>query len=136
MDVTVNQLDWKLRSDPRVVQVERNARFMKKDDTSDSAGFVVMDLSFISATKVLPAIVPLAEKGAEFLILIKPQFELEKADVAKGGIVRSPDLHKKAIERVARAAEAAGLDVLSTRPSCIKGAEGNQEFFLHARRRE
>jgi 23S rRNA (cytidine1920-2'-O)/16S rRNA (cytidine1409-2'-O)-methyltransferase len=93
-----------------------------------------LDVSFISATKILPALVPLASPGAEFLILIKPQFELEKREVGKGGIVRDAALHQKAIDRAVKAATDAGLHVEGVRPSRITGAEGNQEFFLHARR--
>ena len=98
-------------------------------------GFVTVDVSFISVSKILPAIVPIAASGADFLILIKPQFELEKREVGKGGIVRDPALHQKAIERVSEAAAEAGLDIIRVRPSRLTGAEGNQEFFLHARRR-
>jgi 23S rRNA (cytidine1920-2'-O)/16S rRNA (cytidine1409-2'-O)-methyltransferase len=134
VDVTVNQLDWKLQKDPRVIAIERNARYLKAGDVSDPIEFVTMDLSFISVTKVLPAIVPLAQAGADFLILIKPQFELEKSDVGKGGIVRDAALHEKAIEHVRAKAAALGLDVIGVRPSRITGTEGNQEFFLRARR--
>jgi 23S rRNA (cytidine1920-2'-O)/16S rRNA (cytidine1409-2'-O)-methyltransferase len=94
----------------------------------------VLDVSFISVSKVLPAIVPLAAVGGEFLILVKPQFELEKRDVGKGGIVRNAALHQRAIERVSAAAREAKLEILGVRPSHLQGAEGNQEFFLHARR--
>ena len=94
-----------------------------------------MDVSFISATKVLPAIVPTAATDADFLILIKPQFELEKREVGKGGIVRDASLHQKAIERVSAAAAECSLEILGVRPSHLTGAEGNQEFFLHARAR-
>jgi 23S rRNA (cytidine1920-2'-O)/16S rRNA (cytidine1409-2'-O)-methyltransferase len=94
-----------------------------------------MDVSFISATKVLPAVVPAAAADADFLILIKPQFELEKRDVGKGGIVRDTSLHQKAIERVSAVAAESSLEILGVRPSHLTGAEGNQEFFLHARAR-
>lgn len=134
VDVTINQLDWKLRQDPRVVTVERNARYLRPEDVADKVELIVMDVSFISVAKVLPAVVPLAAAGAVFLILIKPQFELEKREVGKGGIVRDATLHQKAIDRVVAAAEALGLDILGVKPSRVAGAEGNQEFFLHARR--
>lgn len=135
VDVTASQLDWKLQRDPRVVQVERNARSLRREDIGEAVNLVTMDLSFISVAKVLPAIVPLAAPGAEFLILVKPQFELERGQVGKGGIVRDPELHREAIRRVTAGAEAAKLCVIGVKPSRIAGAEGNQEFFLHARLR-
>jgi 23S rRNA (cytidine1920-2'-O)/16S rRNA (cytidine1409-2'-O)-methyltransferase len=135
VDVTPSQIDWKLRQDSRVRLIERNARYLRAEDVAEPVGLVVVDLSFISVSKVLPVIVPLAVKRGEFLILIKPQFELEKRDVGKGGIVRDPALHQKAMERVTSAAQEAGLEIIGTRPSRLEGADGNQEFFLHARRR-
>lgn len=134
VDVTVNQLDWKLQKDSRVVTIEHNARYLKPGDVGEPVEFVTMDLSFISVTKVLPAIVPLAKPGADFLVLIKPQFELEKSAVGKGGIVRDSALQEKAVEHVKTAAAALGLEIAGVRPSRITGTEGNQEFFLHARR--
>lgn len=136
VDVTIDQLDWKLRQDPRVIAIERNARYLRPEDIGEAVELIVADVSFISVTKVLPALVPLATPHADFIVLIKPQFELEQRDVGKGGIVRDPELHEKAIQSVTEAAGCVGLEVLDLRPSCITGAEGNQEFFLHARRRE
>jgi 23S rRNA (cytidine1920-2'-O)/16S rRNA (cytidine1409-2'-O)-methyltransferase len=135
VDVTVDQLDWKLRQDPRVTTVERNARYLRAEDIPEPPALLTMDLSFISVAKVLPAVVPVAAPGAEFLILIKPQFELEKSEIGKGGIVRDAALHQKAIERVQTAATECGLEILGVRPSHLPGTEGNQEFFLHARAR-
>ena len=136
VDVTIGQLDWKLRSDPRVVTIEKDARYLKPEDIVEQADFVTVDVSFISVTKILPAIIPLASPRADFVILIKPQFELVKRNVGKGGIVRDPALHLQAIDGVAHAASAGGLAIVSVRPSRLAGAEGNQEFFLHARRGE
>jgi 23S rRNA (cytidine1920-2'-O)/16S rRNA (cytidine1409-2'-O)-methyltransferase len=135
VDVTIDQLDWKLRQDPHVVTIERNARYLRPEDIAEQPALVVIDVSFISVAKVLPAIVPVAAADAEFLVLIKPQFELEKREVGKGGIVRDAALHQKAIERAVEAAQAAGLETFGVKPSRLPGAEGNQEFFLHARRR-
>jgi 23S rRNA (cytidine1920-2'-O)/16S rRNA (cytidine1409-2'-O)-methyltransferase len=135
VDVTTDQLDWKLRQDSRVLPIECNARYLLAGDVTEQPGLVTMDVSFISATKVLPAVAPLAAPGADFLILIKPQFELEKREVGKGGIVRDAALHEKAMERVVRVAGETGLETLGVRPSHVTGAKGNQEFFLHARRR-
>jgi 23S rRNA (cytidine1920-2'-O)/16S rRNA (cytidine1409-2'-O)-methyltransferase len=133
VDVSADQLDWKLRKDPRVVTIECNARYLRAVDIPERATLITMDVSFISVTKVLPAIVPLASAGADFLILIKPQFELEKREVGKGGIVRDNLLHQKAIERVTAAAAELSVDILGVRASHLTGAQGNQEFFLHAR---
>src|SRR5580704_6093084 len=130
VDVSVDQLDWKLRQDARVTVIERNARYLRAEDIPEPAAVVTMDVSFISAGKVLPAVVP---PSADFLILIKPQFELEKGEIGKGGIVRDAVLHQKAIERVRSAAAACSLELLGVRPSRLPGTEGNQEFFLHAR---
>lgn len=135
MDVTVDQLDWKLRQDPRVVAIERNARYLRHDEIGARVEFVTMDVSFISAGKVLPAVVPIAAPGADFLVLIKPQFELEKREVGKGGIVRDVALREKAVGRVKEAAAQCGLEIIGVKPSRLPGAEGNQEFFLHARKR-
>jgi 23S rRNA (cytidine1920-2'-O)/16S rRNA (cytidine1409-2'-O)-methyltransferase len=134
VDVTVDQLDWKLRQDPRVVTLERNARYLKPEDIDEPAELVTVDVSFISVSKIFAAITPLAAPKADFVILVKPQFELEKRDVGKGGIVRDAALHQKAIERVTQAATAADLEIDGVRPSRVAGAEGNQEFFLHAHR--
>ncbi len=136
VDVTIDQLDWKLRQEARVVPVERNARYLQPQDLGEPVDLIVVDVSFISVSKVLPALVPLARPGADFLILIKPQFELEKRDVGTGGIVRETKLHQKAIERVKESAAEAGLQILGLRESRIRGAEGNREFFLHAKPRE
>ena len=134
VDVTINQLDWKLQKDPRVVTIERNARYLKPEDVGELVDLVTMDVSFISVTKVLPAIVPITNPGADFLVLIKPQFELEKQQVGKGGIVRDAALHEKAVANVTAAAGALGLEIAGVRASHMTGTEGNQEFFLHARR--
>ena len=136
VDVTIGQLDWKLRRDARVRTVEGNARYLRTEDIGEPVDFVTVDVSFISVSKILGAIVPIASRGADFLILIKPQFELDKRDVGKGGIVRDGALHQKAIERVVTAATEAGLEIKGVQQSRLTGTEGNQEFFLHARRHE
>jgi 23S rRNA (cytidine1920-2'-O)/16S rRNA (cytidine1409-2'-O)-methyltransferase len=134
VDVTTNQLDWKLQKDARVVTIERNARYLKAEDVGELVDLVTMDVSFISVTKVLPAIALLAKAGGYFLILVKPQFELERQQVGKGGIVRGAALQEKAVANVTAAAAALGLEIVGVRASHITGTEGNQEFFLHARR--
>ena len=134
VDVTINQLDWKLQKNPRVVTIEGNARYLKAGDVGELVDLVTMDVSFISVTKVLPAIVPITKPGADFLVLVKPQFELEKQQVGKGGIVRDAALQEKAVAHVTAAARALDLEIVGVRASRITGTEGNQEFFLHARR--
>ncbi|HEX2710752.1 MAG TPA: TlyA family RNA methyltransferase [Candidatus Acidoferrales bacterium] len=134
VDVNVNQLAWKLQRDTRVVRLERNARELHPDDLGEPVELVAIDVSFISVTKILRAAVAAAKPGADFLILVKPQFELDRGDVGKGGIVSDPRLHERAVERVKASAAEAGLAIVGARPSRLPGAEGNQEFFLHARR--
>jgi len=134
VDVTVNQLAWKLQQDPRVVRLERNARELSPADLPEAVDLVVMDVSFISATKVIGPASSVARPGADVVVLVKPQFELRREQVGSGGIVREAKLHEEAVARVREAAESAGIRVLGVRPSRLPGAEGNQEFFLHARR--
>ncbi|MGO9642208.1 MAG: TlyA family RNA methyltransferase [Candidatus Acidiferrales bacterium] len=133
VDVTASQLAWKLQTDSRVAQLEKNARNLRSEDFAERAELVTIDVSFISVAKILPAVVSCAREDAEFLILVKPQFELDRGDVGKGGIVRELALHERAVGRVRAAAVAAGLQVAGIVPSRLPGAEGNQEFFLYAR---
>ena len=134
VDVNPDQLAWKLHEDPRVIRIKKNARDLTPADVNEQVDLVVIDVSFISVTKVLPGASACAKSGADLLILVKPQFELERADVGKGGIVRDTQLHEKAVARVRCAAESLGLSILSTAPSRLPGMEGNQEYFLHARK--
>jgi 23S rRNA (cytidine1920-2'-O)/16S rRNA (cytidine1409-2'-O)-methyltransferase len=135
VDVSVSQLAWKLQQDPRVVCVECNARKLRPEDILEPIDLIVADVSFISVAKVLAPVYSVAKPGADFLILIKPQFELRREDVGPGGIVLNVALHEKAIEKARHAADAAGLECLGVRPSRLPGAEGNQEYFLHARKK-
>jgi len=135
VDVNVAQLDWKLAHDPRVMAVKCNARYLSADQIPERPHFVTADVSFISVAKILPSLVSVAAPGADFLILVKPQFELERATIGKGGIVRDAALHQRAIENVTAAAVANGLEPLGVHPSRVPGAAGNLEFFLHARRK-
>ena len=134
VDVNVEQLDWKLQQDARVIRIKKNARELVTEDLSETVGLVVADVSFISVTKILPAVLPLAEAGSDFLILIKPQFELRREDIGPGGIVSDTGLQQRAIDSVRDAAVALGLDAIGVKASRLAGAEGNQEFFLHARK--
>jgi 23S rRNA (cytidine1920-2'-O)/16S rRNA (cytidine1409-2'-O)-methyltransferase len=135
VDVSPEQLVWSLQKDSRVIQIHRNARELSRDDLPENPRLVTLDVSFISAAKVLPAVASVGGPGAEFLILVKPQFELDRGDVGKGGIIQDAKLHERAIERVRAAAIAAGLSVEGVKPSRLTGAEGNQEFFLYAWRK-
>jgi len=134
VDVNIAQLAWKLQQDPRVAAIERNARELKATDIPEPVDLVVADVSFISVCKILGSVSACAKADANFLILIKPQFELPRQDVVAGGIVKDIRLHEKAIASVRKCAEAAGLTCLKVCPSRLTGAEGNQEYFLHARK--
>jgi 23S rRNA (cytidine1920-2'-O)/16S rRNA (cytidine1409-2'-O)-methyltransferase len=134
VDVNTAQLDFQLQHDSRVIAIKKNARYLKPNDITEAVDFVTIDVSFISVAKILDAATALAKPGATFLILVKPQFELPKRDVKAGGVVTDPALHERAIAGVRTAAERAGLEILGVKPSRLAGAEGNQEFFLHARR--
>ena len=134
VDVNIGQLAWKLHQDQRVVQIKRNARELRPHEIAEPIDIVVADVSFISVTKILAPAVLAAKPGATFLILIKPQFELRREDIGEGGIVKDPSLHEKAIASVETAAKSHGLEILGVSPSRITGVEGNQEFFLHARK--
>jgi 23S rRNA (cytidine1920-2'-O)/16S rRNA (cytidine1409-2'-O)-methyltransferase len=134
VDVTPQQMAWRLVQDARVRQIKANARNLRPEDIPQPIDIVTLDVSFISVAKVLPAVVASCGPRAEYLILVKPQFELDRGDIGSGGIVREASLHERAVERVRNAAEAAGLRVTGVRPSRLTGAEGNQEFFLHATR--
>jgi len=131
IDVGKGQLDWKLRNDPRVVLHEQvNARYLTTEQVPEPAGFAVCDVSFISVTRILPVLPPLLTGTAEVVILIKPQFEVGKGQVGKGGIVRDPELHQSACNKVEEAAQRLGFRT-AIMESPILGAEGNKEFLLH-----
>lgn len=133
IDVGTAQLDWKLRNDARVVVREQvNARYLTREDVPEPIDLAVADVSFISVTMILPVIPNLLASSAEMVILVKPQFELEREQVGKGGIIRDPRLHREACRRVEEAVQALGFrtDII---PSPVLGAEGNREFLLYAR---
>jgi len=138
LDVGHGQIDWRLRTDPRVVVLERvNARLLTPDQLPEDArtfGIVTMDLSFISVRQVLPAILPLLGGGGDLVVLVKPQFEAGRDEVGKGGLVRDPAVHARVVEDVSAAADALGLTRIAMTESPITGTEGNREFFLHLRR--
>jgi len=130
LDVGHNQIDWRLRTDARVeVREGVNARHLSPSDFAESFDLVVMDVSFISATKVLPALVPLLKDEGRAVVLVKPQFEVGKGEVGKGGIVSDPAQHARVVEEVNASARALGLRVRGVVESPIKGADGNREFL-------
>ena len=130
VDVGHNQIDWRLRNDPRVeVREGVNARYLQPEDFPVRFDLAVVDVSFISATKVLPAIVPLMRNGASIVTLIKPQFEVGRGEVGGGGIVRDAAKRAQAVETVNSAARELGLRVEGVIESPIQGAEGNVEFL-------
>jgi 23S rRNA (cytidine1920-2'-O)/16S rRNA (cytidine1409-2'-O)-methyltransferase len=135
VDVGHGQLDWKIRSDPRVIVLEKmNARFLSRKHIPELVDLCVIDVSFISLTLVLPNGFELITPSGVVVALIKPQFELERADVGRGGIVRDPELHQKAQDKIVQFVTRLGHIVTGIVPSAITGADGNQEFFACMRK--
>jgi len=131
VDVGHGQLAWKIRDDPRVITLEKtNARHLSHVEIPEPVDICVIDVSFISLTLILPKAFELLTPDGVILALIKPQFELARADVGRGGIVRSPELHEKAQQKVAGFAGNMGARVRGLVPSSITGTDGNQEFFI------
>jgi 23S rRNA (cytidine1920-2'-O)/16S rRNA (cytidine1409-2'-O)-methyltransferase len=136
VDVGHGQLAWKIRNDSRVVVLEKvNARSLAQKQVPEHIDLVVIDVSFISLTLILPSAFDLLAPDGVIVALIKPQFELERHDVSRGGIVRDATLHEKAQQKIVRFVEAAGHRVIGLVPSTITGADGNQEFFICLRKR-
>ncbi|MEY2547177.1 MAG: rRNA (cytidine1920-2-O)/16S rRNA (cytidine1409-2-O)-methyltransferase [Verrucomicrobiota bacterium] len=136
IDVGHDQLAWKIRNDPRVAVLEKvNARSLGREHVPEDVDLAVVDVSFISLELILPPAFELLRPDALLLALIKPQFELARGDVGRGGIVRDSALHEKAQRKIAGLVESLGHDVVDLVPSTITGADGNQEFFICARKR-
>lgn len=137
IDVGYGQLDWRLRQDPRVVVLERtNIRFLPREAIPEPVDLVVIDVSFISLRLVLPAVLPFLRPGGRIIALVKPQFEVGKGRVGKGGVVRDPALQQEAVAAVRDHALALGLQFLGVIPAPIKGPKGNQEYLLYLQRPE
>jgi 23S rRNA (cytidine1920-2'-O)/16S rRNA (cytidine1409-2'-O)-methyltransferase len=135
VDVGYGQLAWVLRIDPRVTVLERvNVRELRPEQVAPPPALVVADLSFISLATPLPALVSCAAQDADFVLLVKPQFEVGKGRVGPGGVVRDPELRAEAVSGVARAAAAYGLGVAGVTASPLPGPAGNVEYFLWLRR--
>jgi 23S rRNA (cytidine1920-2'-O)/16S rRNA (cytidine1409-2'-O)-methyltransferase len=135
VDVGYGQLAWKLRNDPRVINLERkNIRLLKKSEVGEEVDLILVDTSFISVEKFLPHLLTFLKERGFLLVLIKPQFEVGKGEVGKGGVVRDPLLHQRVIERITRFCEQLGLRVLGVMESPLRGPKGNKEFFLYLER--
>ncbi len=131
VDVGTNQLDWKLRSDDRVTVMENvNARYLEPGDFPERFDLIVMDVSFISITKIIKCLMPLLKTDGRIITLIKPQFEVGKGEVGKGGIVRDEEKRDEAVRNCIGFAENEGLKTLGVIDSPILGAEGNKEFLV------
>ena len=131
VDVGHNQLDWKLRSDPRVVSIEGlNARYLSFDTIGVKVDLVTMDLSFISLTLVLPVTPPFTKPGTIVICLVKPQFEVGKGQVEKGGLVTDPEKHRQVIQKIRTSCASLGFRELGVVESPIAGMEGNKEFLM------
>ena len=132
VDVGYGQLHWRLRNDPRVVVRERtNARYLTPRDFPEHVNLLTVDASFISLRLLLPALAPLLTPQAEAVLLIKPQFEVGKGEVGKGGVVRDAGQHRQVLQAVLTAAQACGLGLRAAIPSPLAGPKGNREFLAH-----
>ena len=135
VDVGYGQLAWKLQKDPRVVNLERrNIRYLKREEVDEELELVLVDTSFISIEKFLPHLVGFLKRGGHLIILIKPQFEVGKGEVGKGGVVRDVALHRKVIDRISQFSQGLGLSVLQVIESSLLGPKGNKEFFIHLKK--
>lgn len=132
VDVGYGQLAWKLRNDPRVVNLERkNIRYLKAQEVGQKVDLVVIDTSFISVVKFLRNILPMMSDGGEIVALLKPQFELGRGEIGKGGVVRERPKHQQVLDRISHFSGSIGLKVKGTMESPLLGAKGNREFFIH-----
>ena len=132
VDVGYGQLHWRLRNDPRVVVRERtNARHLTPGDFPEPMSFLTVDASFISLRLLFPALVPLLAPQAEAILLIKPQFEVGKGEVGKGGVVRDAKQHQQVLQAVFTTAQSCGLGLHAAIPSPLSGPKGNREFLAH-----
>ena len=132
VDVGYGQLAWKLRTDERVVNLERtNLRYVTREQIPDPIDLAVMDVSFISVRLIIPALLPLLKPEADLICLIKPQFEAGREDVGKKGVVRDSEVHVRVVSEILAFAENEGLSVLGLDYSPIRGPEGNIEYICH-----
>ncbi len=135
VDVGYGQLAWKLQKDPRVVNLERrNIRYLKREEIPEEADLILIDTSFISIEKFLLHLLNFLKEGGTILCLIKPQFEVGKGEVGKGGVVRDTALHQKVIDRISVFSQGLGLKVLGVTESPLLGPKGNKEFFIYLKK--
>lgn len=136
VDVGYGQLAWKLQKDPRVINLERrNIRYLKREEIPEEVDLILVDTSFISVEKFLPNLLRFLKRKGSLLILIKPQFEVGKGEVGKGGVVRDPTLHQKVIQRISKYCQEIGLEVLGVIESPLLGPKGNKEFFIYLKKK-
>ena len=132
VDVGYGQLAWKLQKDPRVENLERrNIRYLQREEVQEEIDLILIDTSFISIEKFLPHLLGFLKKGGSILSLIKPQFEVGKGKVGKGGVVRDKTLHEEVIDRISNFSRGLGLKVLGVTESRLLGPKGNKEFFIY-----
>lgn len=137
IDVGYGQLDWKLRTDSRVVCMERvNARYLERDSLPEQVDFVVSDVAFISVTKIFPAMLEILKEDGQIITLIKPQFEAGKEHIGKKGVVKDPQVHQQVLEFVLGEAEKIGLTINGVDFSPIRGPEGNIEYLAWLKREQ
>ena len=137
VDVGYGQLAWKLQQDPRVVNLERkNIRYLSREEVEEEVDLILIDTSFISIEKFLPHLLGFLRMGGDIISLIKPQFEVGKGEVGKGGVVKDQMLHQKVIERISHLSRGLGLNVLRVIESPLLGPKGNKEFFIHLRKED
>jgi 23S rRNA (cytidine1920-2'-O)/16S rRNA (cytidine1409-2'-O)-methyltransferase len=132
VDVGYGQLAWRLRRDPRVVSLERrNIRYLKPEDIGEKVDLAVIDTSFISVEKFLPNVLQMVREGGWIVALLKPQFEVGRGEVGKGGVVRDKRKHQQVLDRISYFSESIGLKVRGTMESPLLGPKGNREFFIY-----
>jgi 23S rRNA (cytidine1920-2'-O)/16S rRNA (cytidine1409-2'-O)-methyltransferase len=135
IDVGYGQLAWRLQKDPRVISLERrNIRYLPREEVPEETDLIVIDTSFISVEKFLPHLLGFLKRGGAILSLIKPQFEVGKGEVGKGGVVRDKALHEKVIDRISNFSRGLGLTVLGVTESPLLGPKGNREFFIYLKK--
>jgi len=133
IDVGYGQLAWKVRQDQRVVILERcNVRYLTSEQVSERVDLAVIDTSFISLTKVIPKVLEFVKGGGQLLALIKPQFEVGRGQVGKGGVVRDLELHRQVVRKIEQFCQGQGLEVRGVKESSLLGPKGNREFFIFA----
>jgi len=135
VDVGYGQLAWKLQKDPRVVNLERrNIRYLLREEVHEETDLILIDTSFISIEKFLPHLLEFLKEGGSIVSLIKPQFEVGKGEVGKGGVVKDKALHQKVIDRISTFSRGLGLKVLGVTESLLAGPKGNREFFIYLKK--